>query len=50
MRRANNIGGWSAYIKVDGRSLYLGLYATKEEAAEAYRAGSRKHFKEFSAL
>jgi AP2 domain/HNH endonuclease len=39
---------WAAHISVDGRTLYLGYYATPEEAANAYDNAARKYFGEFA--
>lgn len=36
-------GKWRAYIKTGGKNLHIGLFATVELAAEAYRAASEKH-------
>lgn len=41
---------WQAYIKVDGKSIHLGLFETKNEAAKAFNVACKKHFKEFSRL
>lgn len=38
---------YQARIKVRGRTISLGYFATAEEAAEAYNQGSRKFFGEF---
>ena len=44
-------GKWQAQIRVgDGRRLYLGLYATAEEAGLAYDAAARKVHGEFARL
>lgn len=39
---------WRARIKKDGKAISLGSYSTKEEAADAYAAGAKKHFGEFA--
>lgn len=41
-------GRWQAQIKVDGKSLYLGLFDDEREAARAYDAAAREHFGEFA--
>jgi hypothetical protein len=41
-------GRWIAMIKIDGKNRSLGTFSTIEEAAEARRAGERKHYGEFS--
>jgi hypothetical protein len=39
---------WTAGIMVNGKHISFGCYLTKEEAAAAYDAGSKKHFGEFA--
>ena len=39
---------WVAQITINGRRTYLGLYATPEEAHEAYCEAATKHFGEFA--
>jgi len=41
-------GRWRAKIRVDGKSIHIGLFATQEEAARAYDVSARKHFGEFA--
>ncbi len=41
---------WRARILVNGKSLYLGRFSTKEEAARAYDAAALVHFGEFAIL
>lgn len=41
---------WRASIMVYGKSINLGRYHSKEEAALAYAEGARKHFGEFARL
>jgi len=36
------------YIRVDGKLLHLGYFATPEQAHAAYTAGARKYFGEFA--
>lgn len=43
-------GKWMSQIKVDYKSIYLGLYVTEEDAARAYDAAASKHFGEFARL
>jgi hypothetical protein len=42
-------GRWRARIAKDGKSISLGLYATPEEAGEAYRKAAIKLYGEFAA-
>lgn len=39
---------WQASVMVNGKHISLGSHVTKEDAYEAYKAGSLKHFGEFS--
>lgn len=39
---------WKAGLRIDGKTHFIGRYATKEEAHEAYCALSLKLFKEFA--
>ena len=39
---------WAAQITVNGKCIYLGCYSSKDEAANAYAVGSKKHFGEFA--
>jgi hypothetical protein len=41
---------WRAYAKVAGRRVWLGYYATAEQAALAYNDYARSHFGEFARL
>jgi hypothetical protein len=43
-------GKWTASIKVNGKSIYLGRYETEEAAKNAYDAAALKHFGEFARL
>lgn len=39
---------WVAQIRSQGKTIFIGYYATKEEAAEAYKKISLKYFGDFS--
>jgi hypothetical protein len=41
---------WQASIRVSGKLIYLGRYATKEEAAKVYNKAATTHFGEFAWL
>lgn len=47
-RDANRAKPWSARIRIDGRKVAIGAYATMEEAAEAYRQAAEKYQGEFA--
>lgn len=39
---------WASNIRVEGKLLWLGYFATKEDAHAAYMAAAEKHFGEFA--
>lgn len=41
-------GKWQAQIKVDGRNVYLGLFGSEADAAQAYADAAHQHFGEFA--
>lgn len=41
---------WRAYISLNGKRLYLGLYDDPKEGAEAYNKAALQHFGEFARL
>jgi hypothetical protein len=48
--RISSTGRWRARIKVSGRQMPCGVYATAESAALAYDAAAREYFGEFARL
>lgn len=42
--------GWRAYIRKDGKQLYLGLFTSEAEAACAYDVKAKELFGEFARL
>lgn len=47
--RGRQPGRWRALIMVDGETISLGQYDSKEEASEAYRKAAAEYHKDFSA-
>jgi hypothetical protein len=39
---------WKAQIMVNKKYIYLGIFSSKEDAAEAYAEAAKKHFGEFA--
>jgi hypothetical protein len=50
VNRHRATGRWMAQIQVDGRRIYLGLFAAAENAAHAYDQAARIHHGEFARL
>lgn len=48
--RVKKTGRFAACVRLNGRNLYQGGYATAEEAARAYDAAAREHFGKFARL
>ena len=49
-RKENGRRRWCALITVNKKKIYLGYFATAEEAAHAYDEAASMHFGEFAAL
>lgn len=49
-RRTHHTKPWFACIRVNYKTIHLGRYATKEEAAKAYDEAARRYFGEFARL
>lgn len=49
-RQKNNPAKWHAAIKFQGKSRYLGSYATELEAAEAYKSAALFYFGEYARI
>lgn len=45
-----NKNPWQAQIRIDGKKVNLGRFATKEEAAESYKKAALEHHGEFACL
>lgn len=48
VHRLKTCDRWLASIRINGKSKYLGLYQTAEDAAAAYRTAAVEHFGEFA--
>ena len=46
VRRKRNM--WAAEIRVNNKTIHLGIFDTKEEAAEEYNRGAEKYHKSFA--
>lgn len=45
-----NAKAWIAQIRIDGKKVHLGSFATEEKAAAAYNAAALQHFGQFAHL
>jgi len=45
--KARRVKPWCAKIRVNGKLVHLGYFASAQEAAKAYDAAAKKHFGEF---
>ena len=41
---------WASFIRLDGKTIYLGLFMHKIEAAKTYNNAALPHFGEFAKL
>lgn len=49
-RKCNNKKIWQVFIKFNGKSRYVGIFAIEEDAARAYNKAATKYFGEFALL
>jgi hypothetical protein len=47
---SKKLSKWWGNIRINGKTLHLGYFASKEEAARAYDEAAKKHFGEFAKL
>src|ERR1700676_5553287 len=47
-RNNNKINPWCAFIRKDGKTIYIGVFPTAEEAHDAYIAKAKELFGEFA--
>lgn len=50
VRKVSGTNKYSAYIKIEEKQKYLGMFHTQEDAAAAYNMAALRYFKEFAKL